>query len=143
MTNPRVIVMLPSVTFLEDGTTELGWQVSPATIDVEGGDTTYDFLKSIIPGTLQIHQLADGTDLWHDDEYLYTYADQPNPIASIMAGFRVNGPVVLARTDDMGNTIGFSDHEGPRLLAEIQEIITLLETSEALALRAAFQHLNN
>jgi len=113
--NPTVIIITEVLTLTQNPETELfegeaGWQVTDATIDLDGGDTTYDFLKSIIPSTIACHDIGHGVDMWYDDEFLYSGA-KLNPVASMLAGAEFRGPVVLASVSPEGETIGLTPEQ--------------------------------
>lgn len=134
----RVIVIASGVTVginpEGDNTLEETWTIHGANIDIEGGDTSYDFLKMIIDDTLQMVQTADGTDVWYGDNFLYNQDLRLNRVASIFADVRLHGPVVLARTDDMGNTIGFTPEQFEATMSRLREIVELIEAAQEMSL---------
>jgi hypothetical protein len=119
------IVIAPTVFIYHDTdgntTSEDGWDIRPAQIDLET-DTTYDFLRMVIGGPIDCIQLPSGLDMWVGDEFLFD-GSIVNPIASVLAApTHIRGPVVLARCDAEGNTIGIPEDTLIDTLAKIKTI---------------------
>jgi hypothetical protein len=122
--NPTLITIEPHIELATTGddnpAIKDGWTITSSVVDLEGGDTTYAFLKSIIGGTISVVTTHEDVDVWHDDEFLYNGAEH-NPLASLICGREMRGPVVLARSDAEGNTVGFTPEEVAQALDRLGE----------------------
>ena len=101
------------------------WNVQAVTIDTNVR-SSYELLKDTINGTIQVSTTHEGVDVWFDDEFLFKGMDV-NPIASvIMAPVVIHGPVVLARSNSEGDTIGFSEEEIEMALDKLARVAEAL-----------------
>lgn len=83
----------------------------------ETGDAAHTFLREGTGGGhIDLIRTKVGIDMWVNDDYLTTHADDPNPIASTFAlalgGWTtgIYGPVILAGNNDV-DTVPLTDHQ--------------------------------
>ena len=90
-------------------------------------DNSYDVFRRLVggDGTIDVvrTQVADiDVDVWIADSFLFEPHHMLNLHGSFFSGRPILGPVVLARVDDNGDTIGFT---GSQVDAIVQKIATL------------------
>lgn len=81
-------------------------------IPVKIGDSSLETLQTCVEGWVGVVTGRLGgmdVDLWVNEEGLFRHDFAVNPIASIICGQTIVGPVVVARSDSEGRTVGFTD----------------------------------
>jgi hypothetical protein len=84
---------------------------SPYIVQKPEGQKSLAFLQSLVQGLIESVQLAEGLDLWVNEEGLFRSDFSVNEFATTLAGegYRLVGPAVIAGYDEEGNTTGVDD----------------------------------
>ena len=105
------------------------------------GESTLATLQTLVEGYIELVRpnpadLGFDGDMWANEEGLYNPDFAVNPLASLLAGTRIVGPVVITRSDDMGNTVGLTDADLEAVRERMLVDGDLIKPEHAVALRA-------
>lgn len=110
----------------------------PVTVNEAGSLST---LQTCVEGYVQVVTGRLGgmnVDLWVNEEGLFRSDFSVNPIASMICGQTIVGPVVITRCDKEGNTIGFTDNMMERISQEMMIYPFDQTADQIVASRQAF-----
>lgn len=91
-------------------------------VDFADYPSTLKALQEGVEGLVDVVR-CDGVDAWVNDEGIYTHADQPNHVGTLLAtalgatypGAALRGPMVFAESDEEGETVPLGAEQSVRV----------------------------